>query len=165
MDALSLALLFVGAMSERLPSKMEAVFCLSSGKAKLSCLSCKSCLNINALISKLSRRRLYGLPDPFADIRRQNNRNIRKVFIRLSAAAKFSYKHELPPESGTVPAHQQMHPNQHPLIKRKPVIHRFGNPSGYLFTIEHPVRHHLFSSLTLLNQSISRQRLKYVLAL
>ena len=30
MDALSLALLFVGAMMERLPSKMEAVFCLSA---------------------------------------------------------------------------------------------------------------------------------------
>jgi hypothetical protein len=35
-----LVLQFFGAMSERLPSKRDDAFCLSSGKAKISCLSC-----------------------------------------------------------------------------------------------------------------------------
>ena len=31
---------FVSAMSERIPSKRDDVFCLFPGKAKISCLSC-----------------------------------------------------------------------------------------------------------------------------
>ena len=40
MEAFSLAVLFIGAMSERLLSKTDDTFCLSSGKAKTSCISC-----------------------------------------------------------------------------------------------------------------------------
>jgi len=39
-DAFPLALLFFDPMIERLPSKRDDSFCLSSGKAKISCLSC-----------------------------------------------------------------------------------------------------------------------------
>ena len=60
MNVFYLALLFFEAVSKRFPSKRDDSFCLSSplsagqaGKAKISCLSCRSCLKNNALINKL----------------------------------------------------------------------------------------------------------------